>query len=136
MKSCAIAGENRFLDWLNYGIVRLMSNAGQTKTFSNGDEKLDRIIEMLRDLTLRVESVETKLEALETKVDERIKDTRPLWEGVDARLTAIKEGQGRVEQKLAIVDRKIDLLNKELFEMRTEHSLLQDRVDKLERQPS
>lgn len=120
-----------------------MGNEDQKTVFSNGDEKLDRIIEMLRSLTLKSEStenrlsaLETKFSALETKVEERIKDTRPLWESVQIRLVELRDGQERIEQKIVLLDRKVDLLNKELFEMRAEHSLLHDRVERLERKPS
>lgn len=113
-----------------------MSNEDQTRHFNNGDEKLDRIIEMLRGLVLRVESIETRLDTLETRMAERRNDTRPLWESVQAQLVALGEGQERIEQKLVVVDHKIDILVKDLFELRTQHSLLEDRVERLERKPS
>jgi SMC interacting uncharacterized protein involved in chromosome segregation len=48
------------------------------------DQKLDQILAAIKTLDARVEQVETK-------VDERLRETRPIWEGVQVQLTEIKE---------------------------------------------
>jgi cytolysin (calcineurin-like family phosphatase) len=41
----------------------------------------------------RLEGLETRLETLEIKVDERMKETRPILEALQAQLTELKESQ-------------------------------------------
>lgn len=48
------------------------------------DKKLDQILTAIQMLDGRVEQVETK-------VDERLRETRPIWEAVHVQLTEIKE---------------------------------------------
>ena len=48
------------------------------------DQKLDQILAAIQTLYARVEQVETK-------VDERLRETRPIWEAVHVQLTEIKE---------------------------------------------
>lgn len=110
------------------------------KDFSNRDDKLDRIIEMLRLQSLRIE-------ALEEKVDERLKDTRPLWEGVQNRLDQLEkkvdhlekkvdQGFEAVQSQLLILIKKMEIMTQDIMQVRAEHRLLDERVDKLERKPS
>jgi len=111
-----------------------------TKVLGNGDDKLDRIIEMLRVQSLRIEAVESRLTSLETKVDDRLKDTRPLWEGVQHRLDQIEEriayGFEAVQSQLQILNKKMELMTQDIMQVRAEQRLLEERVDKLERKPS
>lgn len=60
--------------------------------------------EMIVHLHDRVVSVETRLTALDEKVEARLHDTRPIWEGVQTRLTGIEAEQkslGRQFRSLA-----------------------------------
>ncbi|HYP01900.1 MAG TPA: hypothetical protein VER76_17045 [Pyrinomonadaceae bacterium] len=72
----------------------------------------------------RVLSVDTRLTSLENTVDIRLRETRPIWEGVQQRLTGI-------ESELNNLNRQIRTLLADLFQVRI-------RVDKLEdaQQPS
>lgn len=66
----------------------------------------------------RVLSVDTRLTSLEDKVDARLRETRPIWEGVQQRLTEIEKG--------------ISTLNRQFKTMISEAFDLRSRVDKLE----
>ena len=88
------------------------------------------------NLGLRMEAVETRLDkvesgldALNTKVDERVQDTRPLWEGVNARLDSIDRG-------LRSLNRHFDQLAGEMVRLHGWHGDLEERVNKLEEKPS
>jgi hypothetical protein len=48
----------------------------------------------------------------------------------------VQTGFEQVNQKLAVLDKKLELMNKELLEVKAGHALLEDRVDKIERKPS
>ena len=57
------------------------------------DDKLDRLITAVQSVDSRVANVESRLESLEIKVDERMKETRPMWEALQAQLTDLRESQ-------------------------------------------
>ena len=64
------------------------------------EDKLDRLItsvesmdSRLANVETRLANVETRLGSLEIKVDERMKETRPMWEALQAQLTELKESQ-------------------------------------------
>ena len=66
----------------------------------------------------RLTSVEERLISLEEKVDARLRETRPIWEGVLARLTAI-------ESELSRMNRQFRSFVADTFQLRV-------RVEKLE----
>ena len=71
----------------------------------------------------RLDSLETRLTSLEEKVDERLRETRPIWESVQAQLKAI--------------DNRLDLLSRQFKTFLQDLSELRARVERLEdSQPS
>ena len=87
-----------------------MSNDDTTKQLPTED-KLDSLITLVHHLTdsvknvesrlgsveTRLESVESRLESLEQKVDARLQETRPIWEGVLARIENIEISVDKVQ---------------------------------------
>ncbi len=67
----------------------------------------------------------TRLERLEA----RAYDTKPIWQQA---LTEIVEVKGQ----LAGLDRKFDVLARDMIQLRADQSLVHSRIDKLEPQPS
>ncbi|HEV8136092.1 MAG TPA: hypothetical protein VGP85_15525 [Pyrinomonadaceae bacterium] len=62
-----------------------------TKKFAaNENEPLSRVINVVQGLTVRIEK-------LDQKVEERLYDTRPMWE-VNNNVHALQEGQARLER--------------------------------------
>jgi chromosome segregation ATPase len=87
-----------------------------------------RLIDLENRLTSvenRLAAVENRMEALEVKVDDRLRETRPIWE------QALKEIMDtRLDvRKLA---RKQDVLHEDNLEIRTDHKELMKRIDDLE----
>ncbi|HEX9919313.1 MAG TPA: hypothetical protein VGA87_09110 [Pyrinomonadaceae bacterium] len=68
----------------------------------------------------RTRSIDSRLTSLEDKVDARLRETQPIWEGMQARLTSI-------ESELNNLNRQIRTLLADIFQMRV-------RVEKLEDQ--
>jgi predicted nucleic acid-binding Zn-ribbon protein len=60
-----------------------------------------------------------RLTALEEKVDRRLQETRPIWEGV--------------QEQIRKLDTKFDIVIRELYEIRYDHVILGKRVDELEK---
>jgi chromosome segregation ATPase len=87
-----------------------------------------------------------RLTALEEKVDRRLQETRPIWEQVLVRLTAVeeglasvREGQARVEARLEKVEdevdglgRKVGIFNKDILKIQDRQNGLKDRLDRID----
>lgn len=86
--------------------------------FDNLDARMDRFESRLDSLETKVDRLDGRLTTLEEKVDSRLRETRPIWEGVLARLTAI-------ESELSTLNRQFNSLILDFFRLRV-------RVEKLE----
>jgi archaellum component FlaC len=104
--------------------------------------------EDLRRILARLDSIDERLTKLEDKVDRRLQETRPIWEQVLARLEGLendlraemREGfeKSRAELNTGLrrVDRQIDVLNRNILEVRADLRYLDERVNKLESEPA
>ncbi len=63
-------------------------------------------------------------------------DTKPIWETALAEILEVKERVGEVIGRVGRVDHKIDLLIKDIFEVRTDQLAITTRIDKLETRDS
>lgn len=73
---------------------------------------------MRQELGARLTSVEGRMTSLEEKVDARLRETRPIWEGVLARLTAIESEMprlGGIEKELARMNRQFRSFVADIF---------------------
>ncbi len=126
-----------------------MGNDDTTKQLP-AEDRLDSLIALVhqiasdvRDIKARQENLEARQENLEIDVkdlkarqenlgrliEQRLYDTRPIWEGVQADVAEIKT----IIRKL---DKKVDILHDDLINLRTEQRDLEDRVESLERKSS
>ena len=70
-------------------------------------------------LDTRLTALDARLSSLEEKVDRRLQETRPMWEGVEAQIRKL--------------DGKFDVLLGDLYELRYDQVILNRRVDELEK---
>jgi chromosome segregation ATPase len=82
--------------------------------FSSIDVRLDRVEARLDGLDIRVHALEA-----------RALDTKPIWERALAEILEVKKG---VED----LNRKIDVLNQDVLQVRADQRLVHKRVDSLE----
>jgi predicted nuclease with TOPRIM domain len=87
-----------------------------TRNFPSSFE--ERVLSELAAINTRMGSLETRLTSLEDKVDARLRETRPIWESVQAQLKEI-------EKELVKFNRQFKTLLHDLFDLRV-------RVEKLE----
>lgn len=92
----------------------------KTKTFNADTRILEQILNKLEVLDVRLQRVETK-------VEERGFDTKPIWEKA---LAAIME----VNQQISTLNRKIDIFNSDLLNLRASQLENEDRLRSLEAQ--
>jgi tetrahydromethanopterin S-methyltransferase subunit G len=62
----------------------------------------------------RLDSIDTRLTALEDKVDRRLQETRPIWEQVLVRLDAVEGQLGSFDKRLDGFERRLDDFGSEL----------------------
>ena len=121
------------------------------------DSRLGNLESRMSNVEDRLSNVENRLSTLEEKVGRRLQDTRPIWEqvlvrldGVESRFGGMESRFGGVESKVQTlggevtglreemrtgfhrIERKIDRLAKDVFEVRTDQLDLEKRVDELE----
>ena len=82
----------------------------------------EKILARLDSIDSRLDSVDARLITLENTVDKRLRETTPLWEVVNLRLTKIEE--------------KFDLVLSDFFDLRAEQRGLRNRVIDLESKAS
>ncbi|HYP02867.1 MAG TPA: hypothetical protein VER76_21970 [Pyrinomonadaceae bacterium] len=97
-----------------------MSSEDTTKDMNELRSFEERVLKMLEDISARLESVESK-------VEQRMFDTKPIWE------RALKEIM-EVNQLLASLNRKIDVLGKDMLTLRADQLGIETRLKNLEAQ--
>lgn len=104
----------------------------------------------VRQILARLDSIDSRLTALEDKVDRRLQDTRPIWEQVLVRLDAV-EGQlvifggqldgfekrlddfgGELRSSLRSFERQVGRLAEDVLKVRADQRGLEERMDKIE----
>jgi outer membrane murein-binding lipoprotein Lpp len=102
------------------------------------DDTLAQILSAVQNLSSRVEG-------LERKVEERLYDTRPVWEKVQADITQLQEGQKSLSERMeALRDdvrtgfrdlkRQFSVLNDTFLEVRADYKDLDKRGYRFESQ--
>jgi chromosome segregation ATPase len=90
--------------------------------FDAMDERMskleERVFARFDTLEESASKLDERLSNLEEKVDRRLQETRPIWEAVQAQLKRI--------------DTKLDVVIDDLYEMRTDIKMLDNRVTTLE----
>ena len=88
-----------------------------------------------------VQNLETRVTTLENKVEERLYDTRPIWQKVEADIIRLQEGQTRLEGEvreikvsMRDISFKLDVLNDTMLTVQAKHRDVDTRVRELEQQ--
>jgi archaellum component FlaC len=92
--------------------------------------ELGQVRSELKILEGRVEALDSKVEALDNKVEARLKDTRPLWEGVQLQLRSLQE---KMDDGFSGLQEKMSLLNEDVLDVRTQQRRFDRRLTVLER---
>ncbi|HVF45749.1 MAG TPA: hypothetical protein VM936_22165 [Pyrinomonadaceae bacterium] len=103
------------------------------------DDGVRLILARLDSMDSRLDSMNSRLTALEDKVDRRLQETRPIWEQVLVRLTAVEERLTNVEGELVKLGTRVKKVEDEVFMLRRKFdvwtgdlTLLQQRYEDLE----
>jgi chromosome segregation ATPase len=116
----------------------------------NLDAKVQSLDTRMGSLEQRLGNLEQRLGSLEQKVEERLYDTRPIWEKVQADIAGLQEGQRSLQEGQDAlrkdvrelnthwrdINRKLSIFNDTLVEMQADYRDIYDRVRGLEGQSS
>jgi chromosome segregation ATPase len=104
------------------------------------DGTLAQILTAIQNLSTRLESLEQRFVSLEQKVEERLYDTRPIWEKVQADIAQLLGSQDSLAREINThwrdMNRKLSIFNDTLAEIQADYRDIYDRVRGLERQSS
>jgi chromosome segregation ATPase len=118
------------------------------------EARLDQLLSLVKDLIGKHTETDARVERVEQVLEQRLYDTRPIWESVQgelrevqAQLKELGERVGRLTAETAemrvengnafrLVDRKIGVLGKTLIDMTADIRELQDKVEKIESRPT
>jgi tetrahydromethanopterin S-methyltransferase subunit G len=76
----------------------------------------------------RLDAIDARLQALENQSERRAMETKPIWERALGEILEVK-------QSLANVERKIDVLSRDIVQVRADQAHVESRLDKLESKP-
>ncbi len=93
------------------------------------DTRLDGIDARFDGIDARFDAVEMRMEALETQAEKRALETKPIWERALAEIMEIRQSLGNVE-------RKLDVLARDIIQVRADQTHLETRLEKLESRPT
>ncbi|HEX7314938.1 MAG TPA: hypothetical protein VF297_13505 [Pyrinomonadaceae bacterium] len=96
------------------------------------NDALSQILARFDSMDARFDSLETRLTTLEDKVEQRLHDTRPIWEQVLTRLTAVEERLTKVETRLKKVEDEVFWLRRKFNNWTGDVALLQEKYNDLE----
>src|SRR6185503_6703328 len=114
--------------------------------FSNDDRQLLRQIAGIVQethfrfsaLEVKVSSLEVKVSSLEIKVDERLHDTRPMWEALNARFdrfeTETRERFDRIETRFDRIETRLDRIETRLDQVEARLDRVEARLEQIERE--
>lgn len=108
------------------------------------EDKVDRLVAAVERMEAELHDVKTRLGGLEAKVDERLKDTRPMWEAVQAQLgdlrtefkADLEKLRNETEKGFRRLGHTIDLYNRTVQELHADVRDQEERLDKLEKTES
>jgi tetrahydromethanopterin S-methyltransferase subunit B len=80
----------------------------------------------------RLDSIDARLQSLETQAERRALETKPIWERALTEILEVKERLGALEQVSNQMVRKIDVLGKDMLTLRADQTGVENRLDKLE----
>ena len=119
-------------------------NEDSTQNLSSShDETLRQILAAVNDLQTGVKDLQVRLGSLEQKVEERLYDTRPIWEKVVTDVALLQKGQESLQENFQglhdemrkgfrDLKRQFSILNDTFLEVRADYKDLDRRVFQIE----
>lgn len=97
--------------------------------FDAMESRFDSMEKRFDGVDARLDRLEQRVETLEVQSEKRALETKPIWERALAEILEVKL---RVDD----VVRKLDVLSRDVMQVRADQLRLDDRVDKLDSKPA
>jgi hypothetical protein len=101
----------------------------ETTKEQNGRPFEERVLATLDSLVSTATSLESRLSALEMQLERQALETKPMWEKA---LAEIVETRREMVQRFDNVERKLDVINRDMLQLRADQRHAESRLDKLE----
>jgi uncharacterized coiled-coil protein SlyX len=82
----------------------------------------------------RFDTLDVRITTLEEKVDSRLRETRPIWEAMQADLANVKDDMTKVRGDVKEIKYTLKAMHKESLRVRTDQVEMDERIEKLESQ--
>ena len=82
----------------------------------------------------RFDTLDLRITTLEDKVDSRLRETRPIWEAMQADLSNVKDDLANVKSEVKVISRNVMLLHEDNLRTRNDQWELREKVEQLESQ--
>jgi peptidoglycan hydrolase CwlO-like protein len=92
----------------------------------------DEILTAIKDLDTHVTKIDSRLQSLEKKVDERLHDTRPIWHRVVADISELQSGQKRLEEGQQAIHEDIGELSNTVRQVNRDQLVVNDSVRRMQ----
>jgi chromosome segregation ATPase len=93
------------------------------------DPRIDDLLTLARSMDTGIRNLGTRVEALESGLQEMRHESDTFWHSAQSQLTEIRS-------EIRKLDRKFDLLNQDVMEVRADQRDVNRRIDKLEEKAS
>lgn len=102
-----------------------------TQSMPDGRSFEERVFARFDALDARLHAMDTRLLEMDARLlrlEQKSYETKPIWERALAEILA-------VSQKIDTVDRKLNVLGRDMLSLRADQTRLEDRMDKLDSNP-
>jgi chromosome segregation ATPase len=103
-----------------------------TQNMPDGSSFEERVFARFDAIETRLQALDTidaRLQALEDQAERRALETKPIWERALAEILELR-------QSLSNVERKIDVLSRDIVQVRADQAHVESRLEKLESEPT
>ena len=99
------------------------------KTLTLSGDQFEELRHWMQSVDTKLAGLDARLTSLETKVEDRLRETRPIWEKV---LADVETVVARLDE----VNERFITLAEDMYGLRGKHRTLDRRVTELERKPA
>ena len=100
-----------------------------TQNIPDGRSFEERVFARFDAIDARLQGMDVRLQALEDQDERRALETKPIWERALAEILELRQG-------LSNVERKIDILSRDIVQVRADQAHVESRLEKLESEPT
>ncbi|HEY0547729.1 MAG TPA: hypothetical protein VGC91_20270 [Pyrinomonadaceae bacterium] len=102
----------------------------ETTKDQDGRSFEEKVLASVNSMLVTLTSFDSRLATLETHLERQALETKPMWEKA---LAEIVETRTEMIQRFDNLERKLDVINKDMLQLRADQRHAESRLDKLER---